>query len=217
MAEATSHQPIRVLIADDHDLLRYGLATFMESCQDLELVGEAANGQEAVELCDRLKPDVVLMDLVMPEMDGQTATRIIRDKHPETQVIILTSFEDEERVYAAIQAGAISYLLKNLTMEAVASAIRAAYSGKSTLSQEATQALININHRPSPPDYQLTSREYEVLSLMVEGLSNVEIGQRMFISTSTVKKHIGNILAKLNTSSRTEAAVIAVRDGLVKK
>lgn len=102
-------------------------------------------------------------------------------------------------------------------MEAVASAIRAAYSGKSTLSQEATQALININHRPSPPSYQLTSREYEVLSLMVEGMSNVEIGQRMFISTSTVKKHIGNILAKLHTSSRTEAAVIAVRDGLVKK
>lgn len=212
----TSEDAIRVIIADDHDLLRYGLATFFETCDDLHLVGEARTGLEAVELCDRLKPDVVLMDLVMPEMDGEAATRIIRDKHPDTQVIILTSFEDEERVYASIQAGAISYLLKNLSIEAVAAAVRAAHAGKSTLSQEATQALININHRPSPPGYQLTSREYEVLSLMVEGLSNLEIGQRMYISTSTVKKHIGNILAKLNTSSRTEAAVIAVRDGLVK-
>lgn len=212
----TSERPIRVVIADDHDLLRYGLVTFIETCDDLQLVGEASTGQEAVELCDQVKPDVVLMDLVMPEMDGQTATRIIRQNHPDTQVVILTSFEDEERVYTSIQAGAISYLLKNLSMGAVAAAIRAAHAGKTTLSQEATQALININHRPSPPDYQLTPREYEVLALMVEGLSNVEIGQRMYISTSTVKKHIGNILTKLNTSSRTEAAVIAVRDGLVK-
>lgn len=212
----TATQTIRVVIADDHDLLRYGLATFMETCGDIQLVGQASTGLEAIELCARLKPDVVLMDLVMPEMDGQTATQIIRQKHPHTQVIILTSFEDEERVYAAIQAGAISYLLKNLSMEAVAAAIRAAFLGKSTLSQEATQALININHRPSTPDYQLTSREFEVLSLIVEGLSNVEIGHKMFISTSTVKKHIGNILSKLNTSSRTEAAVVAVRDGLVK-
>lgn len=215
MATANT-KTIRILVADDHNFLRYGLVTFINSCSDLEIVGEATTGREAVEQCEKLQPDVILMDLVMPEMDGQTATRIIRQQYPHTQVVILTSFEDEYRVYDAIQAGAISYLLKNMTMAAVASPLRSASHGKSTLSQEATRALTSINHRPAPPDYQLTSREDEVMALMVKGLTNIEIGRHMFISTSTVKKHIGNILAKLNTSSRTEAAVIAVRDGLTK-
>lgn len=206
---------IRVLIADDHDLLRNGLAVFINTCSDLELVGEAASGQEAVALCEALQPDVVLMDLVMPEMNGVEATSVIRERFPSTHVIALTSFDNEEMVQSAIQAGAISYLLKNVSVEDLAAAIRAAYEGKSTLAREAAQALVSATHRPTADNFRLTGREREVLAMLIKGMTNVEIAGQLSISHSTAKKHVSNILAKLQTSSRTEAVAIAVQNRLI--
>jgi NarL family two-component system response regulator LiaR len=206
---------IRVLIADDHELLRSGLSLLLGLCADLEVVGTAANGAEAVELCDALQPDVVLMDLMMPHTDGVTATRSIRQANPNTRVIVLTGYDLEDLVQGAIQAGAISYLLKDVSLEHLAAAIRAAYDGKSTLAREAAQALVAAAHRPSADAYHLTGREREVLAMMVRGLTNVEIAERLNISRSTAKKHVSNILAKLQTSSRTAAVAVAVQNRLV--
>ena len=206
---------IRVLIADDHDLLRTGLAVFINTCSDFELVGEASTGTEAVMLCEQLQPDVVLMDLVMPEMDGVRATSLIREQFPSTHVIALTSFDNEEMVQSAIQAGAISYLLKNVSVEDLAAAIRAAHEGKSTLAREAAQALVSATHRPTADNFRLTGREREVLAMLITGMTNVEIASRLSISHSTAKKHVSNILAKLQTSSRTEAVAIAVQNRLI--
>jgi NarL family two-component system response regulator LiaR len=200
---------IRVMIADDHDMLRKGVAVLLEAFEDLQLIGEASNGLEAVDLCSQLEPDVILMDLMMPEMNGITAINLIRQKHPLVQVIALTSFTSEELVQSALQAGAISYLLKNVSMDELADTIRAAYSGKSVLSEEATQALVNITHNP-PSSYYLTTREQEVLQLMVKGLSNIQIARHLTISQSTVKKHVSSILSKLQVNSRTEAVALAV-------
>jgi two-component system, NarL family, response regulator LiaR len=206
---------IRVLVVDDHTMVRRGLATFLKVFDDLELAGEAADGQEAIQLCAKTQPDVVLMDMVMLDMDGATATHLIREQSPSIQVIALTSFKEEGLVQSALQAGAIGYLLKDVSADELAQAIRSAHAGRSTLSPEAAQALVHAVSQPPVTDFDLTERERVVLALMVEGLNNTQIAGRLTVSPSTIKSHVSNILSKLGVSSRTEAVTLALRNGLV--
>jgi two-component system, NarL family, response regulator LiaR len=207
--------PIRVLIVDDHAVVRSGLSAFLLVYDDLEMVGGAANGAEALRLCEKFQPDVILMDLVMPGMDGAATTRAIRAQHPHVQVIALTSFKEEELVQDALQAGAIGYLLKNVSADELAGAIRAAHSGRPTLAPEAAEALIQAAMHKPTVSYDLTDREKEILTLMTEGLSNPEIAARVFVSRSTIKFHVSNILSKLGAESRTEAVAIAIHNNLL--
>ena len=207
--------PIRVLLVDDHAVVRSGLSAFLLAFDDLELVGEAGSGEEAVRLCDRIRPDVVLMDLVMPGMDGSQATRAIRKKCPSIQVVALTSFKEQDLVEAALEAGAIGYLLKNVSADELAKAIREAHVGRPTLAPEAAQALIQARREPRGLGFDLTEREREVLALLVEGLNNPDIADRLVVSRSTVKFHVSSILSKLGAASRTEAVAVAVKEGLL--
>jgi NarL family two-component system response regulator LiaR len=206
---------IRVMLVDDHMMVRRGLATFLRAFDDLELAGEADNGETAIQLCAQLHPDVVLMDMVMPGMDGAAATRAIRQQYPTVQVIALSSFKEEGLVQNALQAGAIGYLLKDVSAEELAQAIRAAHAGRATLSPGATQALVDAVSQPPAPGHDLTARERDVLALMVEGLNNTEIAEKLVVSPSTIKSHVSNILSKLGVASRTEAVALAVRHRLV--
>jgi len=206
---------IRVMLVDDHAVVRRGLSTFFLTSDDLQLVGEATGGEEAVRLCEGLQPDVVLMDLVMPGMDGVQATRAIRERWPHIRVIALTSFETDELVQGALQAGAISYLLKNVSALELTEAIRAAHAGRSTLAPEATEVLVRAARQPKPLGHDLTAREREVLVLLIQGLSNDEIGERLALTHSTVKFHVSNILSKLGASSRAQAVALALQHKLV--
>ncbi len=207
---------IRVLLVDDHSVVRSGLSAMLSAEDDLELVGQAADGAEAVRQSERLKPDVILMDLLMPVMDGVAATKAIHDRWPDIRIIILTSFKEKEQVDGALKAGAMSYLLKTVSAAELVSAIRGAMAGQSKLSSEATQVLIQEMRNPSARDYDLTAREKEILKLMVDGLPNTEIADKLGVSPSTAKFHVSNVLSKLGVTSRTEAVSLALKQKLVK-
>jgi NarL family two-component system response regulator LiaR len=208
-------KPIRVMIVDDHAVVRSGLSAFLMVYDDLDFVGEAASGEEAVRLCKSLHPDVVLMDLVMPGMDGAEATQAIREECPDIQVIALTSFKEDDLVQRTLKAGAIGYLLKNVSANELVSAIRAAHAGKPTLAPEAAHVLIQASQGPPSIGSDLTSREHEILALMVSGLSNPEIAEKLVVSRSTVKFHVSSILSKLGVTSRTQAVTLALQNKLV--
>jgi NarL family two-component system response regulator LiaR len=207
---------IRVLLVDDHTVVRSGLGAVLMSYDDMSLIGEASNGEEAIRLCQQLKPDVVLMDLMMPVVDGVTATRTIHEKMPEIGIIALTSFNERDMVEGALKAGAMSYLLKTVSAVELIDAIRGAVAGKPSLSPEAAQVLVQGLKQDKSKQYDLTGREHEILGLMVEGLPNQDIADRLVVSQSTVKFHVSNILSKLEVNTRTEAVALALKNKLVK-
>jgi NarL family two-component system response regulator LiaR len=202
------------MIVDDHTVVRGGLRYFLLAFEDIELVAEACSGEEALDLCDQHHPDVVLMDMVMPGMSGTEATRAIREQLPQTQVIALTSFPEGDLVQQALQAGAIGYLIKDTPIDELAEAIRSAHKGRSTLAPAAAQALVEATARQPDPADALTERQKEVLALVVEGLSNNEIAERLVISQATVRYHVSTILSKLGAANRAEAAALAVKHKL---
>jgi NarL family two-component system response regulator LiaR len=208
---------IEVMIVDDHPIVRNGLEASLLADKGLELFGMAKNGVEALALCQESAPDVILMDMVMPDMDGLETTRAILDRHPRVKIIILTSFPEEDLVQQALNAGAIGYLLKNVSISTLSNAIRSAYSGQSTLSPEATQALVQSRSKSPNPGDDLSERERQVLALIVEGLSNEEIAEQLVISPYTVKNHVSACISKLGANNRTQAATIAIENGLISK
>jgi NarL family two-component system response regulator LiaR len=207
---------VRVMIVDDHAVVREGLRNFLGMLPTIELVGEAASGVEAIELAPKAKPQVVLMDLMMPVMDGIEATRRLHELHPEIKVIVLTSFADDDRLFPALRAGAVAYLLKDVGPKELAEAIAAAARGEVRLHPDVTKRLVSelTGGAPKRPEEELTEREREVLRCIARGRSNKEIGEDLFISEKTVKTHVGSILAKLGLADRTQAALYAVKHGL---
>jgi NarL family two-component system response regulator LiaR len=214
-------EPIAVLIVDDHPLVRQGIRTYLETQRDLAVAGEAASGQEAVDLVADVLPDVVLMDLVMPGMDGVEATRRIRQISPRTQVVVLTSYHEDAHIFPAIKAGALSYLLKDVGPSELAAAVRAAASGEAVVHPRVAARLVEElwGTRDEVPNVfaELSDREMEVLRLIADGRSNAEIAKHLVISERTVKGHVSNILSKLHLADRTQAAVLAWREGVVRR
>jgi NarL family two-component system response regulator LiaR len=211
----TESQPIKVLLVDDHTVVRSGLTAILMVADDIVLAGEASTGEEAIRFCERERPDVILMDLMMPGMGGIAATKVITERWPQVRVIALSSFKEKDMVEGAIKAGAISYLLKNVSAVELTAAIRGAVSGQPQLSPEAAQVLIQKIKEPPAKSYDLTDREQDTLNLMVQGLSNNEIAEKLIVSASTIKFHVSNVLSKLGVTSRTEAVALAVKQGLV--
>lgn len=212
---AVNEEPIRVVIVDDHPMMRSGIQAILATARAVKVVGEASSGEEAITICRTLQPQVVLMDLVMPGMGGVAATRAILCECPETRVIVLTSFGDASLVQDAVRAGAISYLLKNVTGSVLTEAVAAAAKGQPTISDEALRTLMGIAADPAPLGSDLTERERQVLNLMVKGLTNAQIAQQTSISEATVRFHVGNILSKLEVRNRTEAVHVAIKYRLV--
>ncbi len=209
------NSPIRVLIADDHKMVRKGLVVLLEDFENIEIVGDVGDGELAYNRCREMCPDVVLMDMLMPRMGGIEATKLIREACPDTQVIALTSFNDEDSVQEMLHAGAISYLMKDISGDDLSRAIHRAYIGETTLAPAAAQVLIQATVRPPSLGHDLTDREFDVLALMIKGLNNREIGEKLVISSSTVKNHVSSILSKLETTSRTHAVALAVEHKLI--
>lgn len=208
----SENRPIRVMLVDDHEMVRNGLGTFLLIHDDLELVGE-----EALRLFASVQPDVILMDLKMPRMDGVEATQALLARSPEARVIALTSFDDDQLVEQALEAGATGYLLKNVDADDLADAIRAAHRGKPTLGPEATEALLRVSRRPPSLGYDLTEREREVLALMIDGMTNPKIAEALFVSPTTVKSHVSSILSKLGAATRTEAVSLALQHDVLER
>lgn len=209
---------IRVVFVDDHEMVRIGVASYLSAQPDIEVVGEAANGKRGVELALELRPDIILMDLVMKEMDGIEATKQIVDQWPEAKIIIVTSFLDDEKVYPALEAGATSYMLKTSKASEIANAVRATYHGQSVLEPEVTgKMMVKMRQKTQHlPHEDLTSRELEILLLMAEGKTNQEIADELFIALKTVKTHVSNILSKLDVQDRTQAVIYAFKHSLIK-
>jgi DNA-binding NarL/FixJ family response regulator len=207
--------PIKVFIADDHSITRSGLKTVLSVYDDIKIIGEASNGEETIKKCKEKKPDVILMDLDMPILDGIEATRIIKMEHPGTKIIALTSFASKKHVSEAIKAGATSYIIKNISPDEISEAIHKAFAGESSLSPEATASLMAQVKGPDIPEKNLTEQEKKILFYIVKGLSNKRIAGKLYISDNTVKFHISNLLNKLNAANRAEAAAIAIKNDLV--
>jgi NarL family two-component system response regulator LiaR len=208
-------EPIRVMIVDDHLMVRDGLRVFLSVYDDIQVVAEADDGEQAIKLCRGANPDVILMDLLMPNMDGIEATRHIRSENESIRVIALTSFAEQELVEKAIRAGAISYLLKDVQSDKLAETIREAKQGRSTIDSAAAQALVASTDEGTPVSEDLTQREREILVLLTEGKTNKEIAKQLSLSEGTVRFHVSNILSKLGVSNRTEAVSFALQQGLV--
>jgi two-component system, NarL family, response regulator LiaR len=211
-------QLIRVVFVDDHEMVRIGVSSYLSAQPDIEVVGEADDGKKGVELALELRPDIILMDLVMKEMDGIEATRQIIEKWPEAKIIIVTSFLDDEKVYPALEAGATSYMLKTSKAGEIANAVRATYQGQSILEPEVTgKMMVKMRQKNQQlPHEELTSRELEILLLMAEGKTNQDIADDLFIALKTVKTHVSNILSKLRVQDRTQAVIYAFKHSLIK-
>ena len=214
-------EPITVFIVDDHAVVRHGIRALLEAEDDFLVVGEANSGGEAVLFAADLAPDVVLMDLLMPEMDGVEATRLLKQRSPSSQIIVLTSYHEDEHIFPAIRAGALSYLLKGVGLEELTEAVRKAARGEATLhphvAARLVQELKGTSQETSTLYQTLSQREREVLRLIAEGLSNAQIAERLVIAERTVKSHINNILSKLHLADRTQAAIFAWRSGMMDK
>ena len=207
--------PIKVLIVDDHPIVRHGIKTMLFTFDDISVVGEAGNGLEALARCQETSPDVILMDIVMPGMNGVETTRAVLKRFPQVKIIVLTSFPGRDLVQETLEAGALGYLLKDAPIDTLGDAIRSAHAGHSTLAPEATQALIQAKARPPKLGHDLSPREREVLALVVEGLSNDEIADRLVISANTVSKHVSACMSKLEATNRAHVAALAVRHQIV--
>jgi NarL family two-component system response regulator LiaR len=209
--------PIRVFIADDHAIVRKGVRAMLEVVSDIDMVGEATNGHEAVVQVEKLQPDVILMDLVMPEVDGIEAIRRIKDRQPEARILVLTTFAGEDKIFPAIKAGALGYHLKDSHPEELVQAIREVHRGESSLHPVIARKVLGQLSRPSerpPTSDPLTPREVEVLQLLAQGLENAEIAERLVITEATVRTHVSNVTGKLHVASRTQAALYALREGI---
>ncbi|MCK1981496.1 response regulator transcription factor [Peribacillus simplex] len=210
---------IKVLFVDDHEMVRIGVSAYLSAQSDIEVIGEADNGLKAVELAMELRPDIILMDLVMPEMDGIEATKRIIEKWPEAKIIIVTSFLDDEKVYPALEAGATSYMLKTSKASEIARAVRSTFQGQSVLEPEVTGKMMEKLRRPKVTQLhdQLTNREMEILLLMTQGKTNQEIADELYIALKTAKVHVSNILSKLAVQDRTQAVIYAFKHSLVQE
>jgi DNA-binding NarL/FixJ family response regulator len=215
------NSPISVLIVDDHEIVRRGIRAYLETQADFNVLGEAASGEEAIQMALNLVPDVVLMDLILPGMDGVESTRRIKSLSPRTQIVVLTSYHEDEHIFPALKAGATAYILKDIRMDRLAEALHKAVNGEVTLHPRvAARVLQNIRGERDGehnPYSELTERELEVLKLLANGLSNSRIAEQLFISENTVKGHISNILSKLHLADRTQAAAFAWREGIVRR